>query len=195
MAKPFAAAGQNEGVRAREREEEFASQAVPHMDDLFRIALRMTRDRARAEDAVQETYLQDWKSFDKFEPGTNCKAWLFRILFYSVHHQRRKWFRFPVAGESEEILQSTAAPAEPVAENLSDEQIQSALEELPPDYRAVALLVDVEEFAYREAAQILGVPIGTVMSRLSRARKLLREKLSDTARLYGVLRDKKGGSH
>jgi RNA polymerase sigma-70 factor (ECF subfamily) len=195
MAKPFAAAGQNEGVRAREREEEFASHAVPHMDDLFRIALRMTRDRARAEDAVQETYLQAWKSFDKFEPGTNCKAWLFRILFYSVHHQRRKWFRFPVAGESEEILQSTAAPAEPVAENLSDEQIQSALEELPPDYRAVALLVDVEEFAYREAAQILGVPIGTVMSRLSRARKLLREKLSDTARLYGVLRDKKGGSH
>ena len=100
MAKPFAAAGQNEGVRAREREEEFASQAVPHMDDLFRIALRMTRDRARAEDAVQETYLQAWKSFDKFEPGTNCKAWLFRILFYSVHHQRRKWFRFPVAGEA-----------------------------------------------------------------------------------------------
>ena len=194
MAKPFSAAGRSEEARAQVREDDFAAQAIPHMDDLFRIALRMTRDRARAEDAVQETFLQAWKSFDKFEPGTNCKAWLFRILFYSVHHQRRKWFRFPVAGDSEEILMSSAAAAEPVAENLTDEQIQTALDDLPPDYRAVSLLVDVEELAYREAAQILGIPIGTVMSRLSRARRMLREKLADTARLYGVLRDaKKGG--
>jgi RNA polymerase sigma-70 factor, ECF subfamily len=189
MAKPFWAAGQSDEARAQVREDDFAAQALPHMDDLFRIALRMTRDRARAEDAVQETFLQAWKSFDKFEPGTNCKAWLFRILFYSVHHQRRKWFRFPVAGDSEEILMSSASAAEPVSENLTDEQIQGALDELPPDYRSVALLVDVEEFAYREAAQILGIPIGTVMSRLSRARGMLREKLADTARLYGVLRD------
>jgi RNA polymerase sigma-70 factor (ECF subfamily) len=189
MAKPFAAAGQTGWARAQVREDEFATQALPHMDDLFRIALRMTGDRARAEDAVQETFLQAWKSFDKFEPGTNCKAWLFRILFYSVHHQRRKWFRFPVAGDSEEILQSTAAAEEPIAETLTDEQIQSAVESLAPDYRAVALLVDVEEFAYREAAQILGIPIGTVMSRLSRARKMLREQLADAARSYGVLRD------
>jgi len=186
MAKPVAAADGSKWARAQAREGEFEEQAMPHMDDLFRIALRMTRDRARAEDAVQEAYLQAWKSFDKFESGTNCKAWLFRILFYSVHHQRRKWFRFPVASESEEILQSTAAAPEPLAETLKDEDIQSALEGLPDDYRAVALLVDVEEFAYREAAQILGIPIGTVMSRLSRARKLLRERLADTAKAYGI---------
>jgi len=189
MAKPFAAAGQTGSARAQIREDEFAAQALPHMDDLFRIALRMTGERARAEDAVQETFLQAWKSFDKFEPGSNCKAWLFKILFYSVHHQRRKWFRFPVAGDSEEILQSVAAADEPIADKLTDEQILGALEALPPDYRAVALLVDVEEFAYREAAQILEVPIGTVMSRLSRARKMLREKLADAARSCGVLKD------
>jgi RNA polymerase sigma-70 factor (ECF subfamily) len=170
------------------REDDFAAQALPHLDDLFRIALRMTGDRARAEDAVQETFLQAWKSFDRFQPGTNCKAWLFRILFYSVHHQRRKLFRFPVASESEELLEFTAAAAEPVGETLTDRQIQEAVDSLPADYRAVALLVDVEEFAYREAAEILSVPIGTVMSRLSRARRMLREKLADTARAYGVIR-------
>ncbi len=197
MAKPVAAAEPNKWARARARESDFEAQAMPHMDDLFRIAMRMTRDRARAEDAVQETFLQAWKSFDKFEAGTNCKAWLFRILFYSVQHQRRKWFRFPVAGESEEILQSTAAAEEPVADTLRDEDIQAALDGLPDDYRAVALLVDVEEFAYREAARILGVPIGTVMSRLSRARKLLRERLADTARAYGIGRGAgtAGGAH
>jgi RNA polymerase sigma-70 factor (ECF subfamily) len=162
---------------------------MPHLDDLFRIALRMTGDRTRAEDAVQETFLQAWKSFDKFESGTNCKAWLFRILFYSVHHQRRKWFRFPVAGDSDEILLATPAADDAPSDKLTDEQIMSAVDSLAPEYRAVTLLVDVEEFAYREAAEILGIPIGTVMSRLSRARKTLREKLADSARSYGVLRD------
>jgi RNA polymerase sigma-70 factor (ECF subfamily) len=190
-ATPVAAAGQDKLLRAQLRESEFEAQAIPHMDDLFRIALRMTGDRSRAEDAVQETYLQAWKSFGKFEQGTNCKAWLFRILFYCVQHQRRKWFRFAVAGDSEEILQNSAAAPEPSAENLTDAQIQEALDSLPPEYRAVALLVDVEEFAYREAAGILGIPIGTVMSRLSRARGMLRDRLANTARSYGILRDGK----
>jgi RNA polymerase sigma-70 factor (ECF subfamily) len=170
------------------REDDFATQALPHLDDLFRIARRMTCDRGRAEDAVQETYLQAWKSFDRFQPGTNCRAWLFRILFYSVHHQRRKLFRFPVASDSTQLLELSAAPAEPITATLTDRQIQEAVDNLPADYRAVALLVDVEEFAYREAAEILGVPIGTVMSRLSRARRILREKLADAARSYGVIR-------
>lgn len=191
MAKPVAAAGRDKWLRAQAREAEFAEQAIPHMDDLFRIALRMTGDRTRAEDAVQEAYLQAWKSFDRFEQGTNCKAWLFRILFHCVQHQRRKWFRFAVAGDSEEILETSVRAPEPVPVNLTDGQIQEALDALPPDYRAVALLVDVEEFGYREAADILGIPIGTVMSRLSRARRTLRERLADTARSYGILRDTK----
>jgi RNA polymerase sigma-70 factor (ECF subfamily) len=198
-AVPIAAAGWDGLLRAQLREAEFEAQALPHMDDLFRIALRMTGDRTRAEDAVQEAFLQAWKSFGKFERGTNCKAWLFRILFYSVHHQRRKWFRFAVAGDSEEILESRTAAPEPMAEKLTDQQIQQAIDALPPEYRSVALLIDVEEFAYREAAQILGIPIGTVMSRLSRARGMLRERLADTARSYGVLRDgkskRKGRGH
>lgn len=186
MARPIASAGQSKWSRRSAREAEFEAVAMPYRNELFRIAGRMMHDRAQAEDALQETYLQAWKSFDTFEPGTNCKAWLFRILFYCVQHQRRKLYRFPKAAESEEILESSVAAPEPLAENLSDEAIREALDSLPEDYRAVALLVDLEEFAYREAAHILGVPIGTVMSRLSRARRMLREKLADTAKSYGI---------
>lgn len=167
----------------------FDSQAMPHLNDLFRTALRMTGDRTRAEDAVQETYLQAWKSFDRFEPGTNCRAWLFKVLFHCVHHHRRKWFRFPVLKSEDEFLESLLAAPEPVVENLRDEQIMAALENIPADYKAVILLVDVEEFAYKEAAVILGTPIGTVMSRLSRGRKLLRQQLAAVAVSYGILKN------
>lgn len=174
MASPFTAAG--------ERKLDFESEALPHLDDLFRVAVRMTGDRSRAEDALQETYLQAWKSFDKFKKGTNCKAWLYRILFYTVHHQRRKLFRFPLASEPEETLENTLVAPEPVAEMLRDEDILRALEALSDDYRAVILLVDVEEFSYKEAAQILQLPMGTVMSRLNRGRAQLRKRLSGAAR-------------
>jgi RNA polymerase sigma-70 factor (ECF subfamily) len=167
----------------------FDSEAMPHLHDLFSTALRMTGDRTRAEDAVQETYLQAWKSFGRFEPGTNCKAWLFKVLFHCVHHHRRKWFRFPVLKDGEEFLQANLTAPEPVAEELRDEQIVAALEKIPSDYRAVVLLVDVEEFSYKEASGILGIPIGTVMSRLSRGRKLLREQLSTVAVSYGIVKD------
>jgi RNA polymerase sigma-70 factor (ECF subfamily) len=165
---------------------EFQAQALPHLNDLYRTAQRMTGDPARAEDAAQETYLQAWKSFDRFEPGTNCRAWLFRILFHCVHHQRRKLFRFPLVKETEEFLEANLPAPEPVAEHLRDEQILAALDRIPRDYRAVVLLVDVEEFAYKDAAEILGVPIGTIMSRLSRGRKLLRGELAQVARSYGI---------
>lgn len=185
MAKPVPAAGKKFFPKANARAE-FEAEAMPHLDDLFRTALRMTGDRARADDAVQETYLQAWKSFDSFEKGTNCRAWLYRILFYCVHHQRRKLFRFPLVSDAEELLETTLMSPEPVADELHDEQILGALDSLPPDYRAAIVLVDVEEFAYKEAAEILGVPIGTVMSRLSRARRLLRQQLADTAKSYGI---------
>jgi len=170
------------------RQEIFDSEAMPHMTDLFRTALRMTGDRTRAEDAVQEAYLQAWKSFDRFESGTNCRAWLFRILFHCVHHHRRKWFRFPVLKETEEFIEANLTATEPVAESLRDEQILGALDQIPTDYKSVVLLVDIEEFPYKEAAEILNIPIGTVMSRLSRGRKLLRDKLADTAVSYGIIK-------
>lgn len=166
--------------------EAFAAEALPHMGDLYRTALRMVADRGRAEDVTQEVYLQAWKSFHRFEPGTNCRAWLYKILFHCVSHQRRKWFRFPPLKEAEEFLEAQIPAPEPIPDRFSDADILRALDALPPDFRAAVLLVDVEEFAYREAAAILEVPIGTIMSRLSRGRKLLREALGEVARSYGI---------
>lgn len=170
----------------RMRRDEFEAAALPHLNDIFRTAFRLMGDGARADDVVQDVYLQAWKSFDRFEPGTNCRAWLYKILFHTVHHYRRKWLNIRMVTESEEILEKTAAAAPPVPEQITDEELLAALAVVPHDYRAVVLLVDVEEFSYREAAGVLNVPVGTVMSRLSRGRKLLRDRLADLARSYGI---------
>jgi RNA polymerase sigma-70 factor (ECF subfamily) len=164
----------------------FEAEAMPHLHDIFRTAYRLLGDRARAEDVSQEVFLQAWKSFARFEAGTNCRAWLFKILFHCVHHHRRKWFRFPSLSQSEEMLEATVAYSPPVLDRLTDQEILAALAGIPRDYRTVVLLVDVEEFAYKEAADILAVPIGTVMSRLSRGRRLLKEQLAGVARSYGI---------
>jgi len=165
---------------------QFEAEALPHLSDLFRTAVRILGDRNRAEDVAQEVYLQAWKSFDRFESGTNCRAWLFKILFHCVNHHRRKWFRFPVLKETEEFLEANLVAPAPIPDQLKDEDILAALDRIPAEFRSVVLLVDVEEFAYKEAAEILSVPIGTVMSRLSRGRKLLRGQLTEVARSYGI---------
>jgi RNA polymerase sigma-70 factor (ECF subfamily) len=166
--------------------ERFEAEAMPHLNDIFRTATRLVGDRSRAEDVAQEVYLQAWKSFDRFEPGTNCRAWLFKILFNCVHHHRRKWFRFPLLKETEDFIEANLKFAPPIPEHLTDEEILMALEKISAEFRAVVLLVDVEEFAYKEAAEILSIPIGTVMSRLSRGRRMLREQLTDVAHSYGI---------
>ena len=166
----------------------FDADAMPHLNDIFRTATRILGDKARAEDVAQEVYLQAWKSFHRFEPGTNCRAWLFKILFHCVNHHRRKWLRFPQLKETEEFIEANLTSAEPIPEHLTDEDILAALDRIPADFRAVILMVDVEEFAYKEAAEILSVPIGTIMSRLSRGRKLLREQLGEIAQSYGIRR-------
>lgn len=168
--------------------ESFDAEAMPHIDDLFRTAARVLGDRSRAEDVVQEVYLQAWKSFHRFEPGTNCRAWLFKILFHCINHHRRKLFRFPLLKETETFLESNLTWTPPVSDQLTDQEIIGALDKIPADYRAAILLVDVEEFAYKDAAEILNVPIGTVMSRLSRGRGLLRTKLAGVAQSYGIVR-------
>ena len=172
-----------EGASAAHR---FESEAMPHLNDLFRTATRVLGERGRAEDVVQEVYLQAWKSFERFESGTNCRAWLYKILFHCVNHHRRKWFRFPLLKENEEFLEANLTYSPPVAEHLTDQEILAALDRIPADFRSMVLLVDVEEFAYKEAADILGIPIGTVMSRLSRGRRLLREQLGGVAQSYGI---------
>jgi RNA polymerase sigma-70 factor, ECF subfamily len=174
------------GTAQRPVAERFESEAMPHLSDIFRTASRLVGDRAKAEDVAQEVYLQAWKSFHRFESGTNCRAWLFKILFHCVNHQRRKWFRFPLLKETEEFLETNLTYTEPIPEHLTDEEVLAALDRIPAEFRAVVLLVDVEELAYKEAAEIAGIPIGTVMSRLSRGRKLLREQLTSVARSYGI---------
>src|ERR1051326_1593723 len=170
-------------------EERFESEAMPHLNDLFRTALRMTGERSQAEDVLQEVYLQAWRSFDRFETGTNCRAWLYKILFHCVSHHRRKWFRFPLLKEKEEFLEANLVQPESVPDDVTDGDILRALDDIPADYRAVVLLVDVQEFAYKEVAEILSIPIGTVMSRLSRGRGLLRRRLSDVAVSYGICKN------
>ncbi len=165
--------------------EAFEESALPHLNDLFRTACRVLRDRAQAEDIVQEAYFQAWKSFHRFEPGTNCRAWLFKILFHVIHHHRRKWLRFAWVtdiAESEEAFLYEA----PTPQHLTDEEVLGALDRLPRYYREVVLLADVEEFSYKEIADTLGIRAGTVMSRLNRGRKMLRHSLAGLAECYGI---------
>jgi RNA polymerase sigma-70 factor (ECF subfamily) len=159
---------------------------MPHLNDLFRTALRITGERGQAEDVIQELYLQAWRSYDRFEAGTNCRAWLYKILFHCVSHHRRKWFRFPLLKEKEEFLAANLAQPDSVAEHVTDGEILKALDEIPAEFRSVVLLADVEEFSYKEVAGILSIPIGTVMSRLSRGRALLRKRLAQVAWSYGI---------
>jgi RNA polymerase sigma-70 factor (ECF subfamily) len=175
-------------VTTEPRADEFELVALPHLNDLFRTASRVIGDRAQASDLVQETYLQAWKSFHRFTPGTNCRAWLYKILFHVIHHHRRKVFRMSryVAHEDEPSLEERLAFEPPVPHDLSDEDVIAAVEKLPAHYREVLLLVDVEELAYKEAADVLGVPIGTIMSRLSRGRAQLRAALAGFAQAYGI---------
>ena len=168
------------------RTDEFEAAAMPHMNDIYRTATRLLGGWTGADDVVQDVYLQAWKSFDQFELGTNCRAWLFKILFHTLHHYRRKWLNIRMVNESEQILEHATAGGPPVPEHITDSEMLAALAEVPQDFRAVVLLVDVEEFSYKEAAGILNAPIGTVMSRLSRGRRLLRERLAGAAQSYGI---------
>jgi RNA polymerase sigma-70 factor (ECF subfamily) len=167
---------------------EFEAEALPHLDDLYRAAASILRSRTEAEDAVQEAYLQALKSFHRFTPGTNCRAWLFRILFHVISHQRRKWFGRLVFSERE-VLEQTAIYNQPVAEQLTDDEMIAAFRKLPRQFAEVVMLSDVQEFSYKEIQETLGIPIGTVMSRLSRGRQLLRGQLADCATRAGIVRD------
>jgi len=172
------------------RVEDFEAAALPHLNELFRTAARLVGNRTEAEDLIQETYLQAWKSFHRFELGTNCRAWLFRILLNKANHQR-SWLFWRKRHDSEAELENSLEYQPPINEQLGDEEVLLALEHLPRHYRETVLLADVEDFSYKEIAAIQRVPIGTVMSRISRGRKLLRAELTDVAESYGIKNEKK----
>src|SRR4051812_30870196 len=112
-------------------EQRFEMEAIPHLSDIFRTAMRMTAERGAAEDVIQEVYLQAWRSFDKFESGTNCRAWLYKILFHCVSHHRRKWFRFPLLKEREEFLEANLVQPSAVPDKVTDDEILAALDGIP----------------------------------------------------------------
>jgi len=151
------------------------------MQSLYRVSLSMTKQTDLAEDLVQETYQQAWKSFQGYTPGTDCKAWLFRILFRLRQKQLRqaRWWK-PV--DIDEVPEGLLAVQPDFQKNVASEAVLKILQSLPVHYQTVLILADIEEFRYRAIAQMLKLPIGTVMSRLNRARSLFREKFLEESR-------------
>ncbi|MFI5119709.1 MAG: sigma-70 family RNA polymerase sigma factor [Thermoanaerobaculia bacterium] len=173
--------------------EVFDREAWPHFREIYRAALRLTRLPAEAEDLAQEVFFQAWRSFSRFERGTNCRAWLYKIL-WNVNQQRsRKRVPFTLGAEGEALLAETLAAEEPTPTEIKDEEVTAALDAISAEHRQILLLSDVEEFTYKEIASILRVPIGTVMSRLSRARAALREKVRGTAAATSIVAGRAAG--
>lgn len=164
----------------------FEREALPLMADVFRAARYLTRDRTEAEDLTQETFFAALQSFHRYQPGTNCRAWLITILYHLNGKRLRKLGQFKLVENAEEKIAETIAFEPPVSEKLTDEEILQALGKIPEQFRRVVLLADVEDFSYKEVAALVHAPIGTVMSRLSRGRKLLRRQLTEYARKMGL---------
>jgi RNA polymerase sigma-70 factor (ECF subfamily) len=162
----------------------FEAEALGYVDSLYGTALRLTRNPADAEDLVQETYLRAFRFARQFERGTNLKAWLFTILHNAFRNRRRDAFREPVTADSEAVERAQSAvgggesPEELLLRETLDADLQSAVDAVPPQFRQAVWLRDVEEFSYAEIAGMLNVPIGTVMSRIARGRRMLYEQLT-----------------
>ncbi|MGB7068159.1 MAG: RNA polymerase sigma factor [Pyrinomonadaceae bacterium] len=165
----------------REREKEwsaFEAEALPLMADVFRVAKWLVRDTTEAEDLTQDTFIQALKSFHRYSPETNCRAWLITILYRVNGKRRMKLGRLKLVEDVDERIAETVRFEPPIPQSLTDEDILKAVERVPEKFAQVILLTDVEEFSYKEAADMLQVPIGTIMSRLHRGRRLLRQELA-----------------
>src|SRR4029079_13883057 len=155
----------------------FEAEVLPHADRLFRLAMWFERNRADAEDVVQETMMQALGSFHRYQPGTNCRAWLTTILQRIVSNRRRAKSRSIVVRDADERIAQTGPFVPPVPQDLTDELVLGSLQRLPTPFQEVILLCDVEDLSYKEAAKALAIPVGTVMSRLHRGRSQWRSEL------------------
>ena len=176
------------------KRKEFEELALQYMDSLYGVALRMTRDVTEAQDLVQDVFLRAYRFFDRFEKGTNFKAWLFKILKNVYINKYRRESRMPqmvdVFGvEASNSLQISKTPENEVFDKLLDDEITDAMDALPEEFRFAIVLSDLQGFSYKEIAEILDCPIGTVMSRLHRGRKLLRDSLYGYAKERGYVKD------
>lgn len=186
------------GMPETDLKSRFTDEAMPLLDQLYGGALRMTRNPQDAEDLVQETYLKAYNAFDRFKPGTNLKAWLYRIMTNTYINTYRKKQRRPLVTSADDVTdnqlytssshESTGLESAEVEalKLMPNSRISHALNELNEDYRMVVYYADVEGLAYKEIAEVMDIPLGTVMSRLHRGRKQLREMLKDVARDQGI---------
>jgi RNA polymerase sigma-70 factor, ECF subfamily len=187
------------GGTSDEQRRRFEEEALPHLDALYTMAVRLARNPHDASDLVQETILRAYRFFDRFEQGTNCRAWLLTILFNNFRNGYRRSAREQPAGSPEEFERKLEAeslrpdapnsdPAAGLAETGMEREVEAALEALPAEFREALLLVDVQELSYQEISQVLNIPIGTVKSRVSRGRSMLREALTAYAKERGIIR-------
>lgn len=180
---------------------DFYREAVPHTESLYATALRLTKNADDAEDLVQETMLKAFRYFDKYEQGTNCKAWLFKIMtntFINRYRKQQKRKEFLVDEDFRPLQERAEAPdVNPFVDDIADEsslyfklfgdEVATALAEIPVDFRMVVILADLQDFAYKEIAEIMECPIGTVMSRLYRGRRMLQARLGQYAQRNGYI--------
>jgi RNA polymerase sigma-70 factor, ECF subfamily len=191
-----AAAESRSGAETTDIHARFEALITEHLDRLYRTALRLTRERTRAEDLVQDVMYKAWRSFHTFQEGTSARAWLHKILMNTYFDVYRKQTREPELVDVDDVgefylydkvaarsdLAQSGNPEFHLLDQMMDAEVRESLESLPPQFRAAVILADLEGFSYKEMAEILGVPVGTVMSRLSRGRHLLQKQLWEYAR-------------